>query len=208
MKNTSLIINIVLAAAIALLFVLHFTGNSKNEVPAAEEKKTDVMISSEFTAAWVNIDSLMNNFDMYFDMRQELEAKGRKMEGEMNAKTRTLEKQVADFQDKVQKGLITRSQAQQMQQELAEKEQDLYRFRDQLRMQFAEEEQVKLRQIQNNITEYLNEFNKEKGYHLIFSSTFGGPLLYGHPAIDITQEVLRGLNEKYISTRNTSTNKK
>lgn len=204
MKNTSLIINIVLAVALALLYVLHFTGKkSSNEVPAPEESNTDVMISSEFSAAWVNIDTLMNNFDMYFDMRTELEAKGRKMEGEMNTKTRTLEKQVTEFQDKVQKGLITRSQAQQMQEELAQKEQELYRFRDQLRMQFAEEEQVKLRQIQHTITDFLNEYNKEKGYHIILSSTFGGPLLYGHPAIDITQEVLKGLNQKYISTRNT-----
>lgn len=202
MKNVSIIVNIVLAIAIGVLFVLHFTGKteSKSET-TTNEIVSDVKISSEFSAAWVNMDTVLNNFDMYFDMRQELEVKGRKMESEMNNRTRVLEKEMIEFQDKVQKGLVTRSQAQQMQEGLAAKEQELYRFRDELRMQFGEEEQVKLRQIQQTITDFLEEYNKEKGYYVILSSTFGGPLLYGHPAIDITNEVLKGINEKYIATR-------
>jgi outer membrane protein len=102
-----------------------------------------------------------------------------------------------DFQDKVQKGLVTRSTAQQMQQDLAAKEQELYQYRDELRMQFSEEEQVMLRRIQHSITDYLKKYNKEKGYQVILSGTFGGPVLYGNPAIEITQEVLVGLNEEY-----------
>ena len=203
MKNISLVINIVLAVAVAVLFYLHFKGEAK---PAEDnilsgEKVEGAALSNEFMVAWVNIDSLLNNYDMYFDLQKDLEAKGRKMESEMNSKTRTFEKSMLDFQDKVQKGLVTRSQAQTMQEELAQKEQDLYRLRDEMRMQFAEEEQVKLRQIQQNITDFLADYNKDKGFHVILSSTFGGPVLYGHPSIEITDEVLNGLNQKYIDSR-------
>ena len=140
MKNISLVINIVLAVAVAVLFYLHFKGDAK---PAEDnilsgEKVEGTALSNEFMVAWVNIDSLLNNYDMYFDIQKELEVKGRKMESEMNSKTRTFEKSMLDFQDKVQKGLVTRSQAQSMQEELAQKEQDLYRLRDEMRMQFAE----------------------------------------------------------------------
>jgi outer membrane protein len=202
MKNVSIIVNILLAIAIGVLFFLHFTSKSESKPELiTNDIASDTKISSEFSAAWVNIDTVFNNFDMYFDMRKDLEEKGKKMETEMNNRTRVLEKEMMDFQNKAQKGLLLRSEIQQKQQELAEKEQELYRFRDELRMKFAEEEQVKLRQIQHTITEFLNEYNKDKGYYLIFSSTFGGPLLYGHPAIDITPEVLKGLNDKYVSTR-------
>ena len=68
-------------------------------------------------------------------------------------------------------------------------------------MQLAEEEQVKLRLIHNSIIEYLKEYNADKGYHLILSNTFGGPLLYGNPANDITKEVLEGLNKKYAADK-------
>jgi len=204
MKKASLVINIVLAVAVIVLYVLYFTGkqgNHANNDSAKAENVEGVVLSDEYLIAWVNIDTLLNNYDMYFDYQKELEVKGKKMESEMNVKTRNLEKSVMDFQDKAQKGLITRSQAQTLQQELAQQEQDLYRLRDEMRMQFAEEEQVKLRQIQQNINDFLTEYNKDKGFHVILSNSFGGPVLYGHPSIEITTEVLKGLNEKYIQAR-------
>ena len=202
MKKFTLIFNIVLALAVVALFVLHFTSKSKKSV-ATNNGKAEVSteLSASFTAAWVNVDTVLNNYDMYFDMRKELEANSRKLEAELNAKSRTFEKEAMDFQDKVQKGLVTRSEAQQLQTTLANKEQELYRLRDEMRMQLAEEEQVKLRKIQNSITEFLKEYNEDKGYHIILSSTFGGPMLYGHPALDITNDVVKGLNEKYSVNR-------
>ena len=202
MKKFTLIFNIVLALAVVALFVLHFTSKSgKSTVASNGKTETSTELSANFTAAWVNVDTVLNSYDMYFDMRKELEVNSRKLEAELNAKSRTFEKEAIDFQDKVQKGLVTRSEAQQLQTTLANKEQELYRLRDEMRMQLAEEEQVKLRKIQNSITEFLKEYNENKGYHIILSSTFGGPMLYGHPALDITNEVVKGLNEKYSVNR-------
>lgn len=199
MKKTNLIIDILLGLAVVVLFILHFTsGSKKAEVNGKEGKGA---ISEQFTAAWVDMDTLLNNYDMYFDMKRELEESGKKKEAELNVKSRSFEKEAYDFQDKVQKGLVTRSEAQQLQNNLAAKEQQLYQLRDEMRMQLAEEEQVKLRQIHNSIVEYLKEYNADKGYHLILSNTFGGPLLLGHPANDITKDVLAGLNKKYAETK-------
>lgn len=199
MKKTNLIINILFGVAIVVLFVLYFTkGNKRGDVKGTEGNAAS---TEQFTAAWVNMDTLMNSYDMYFDMKKELEESGKKKEADLNAKSRSFEKEAYDFQDKVQKGLLTRSEAQQLQTNLAAKEQQLYQLRDEMRMQLAEEEQVKLRLIHNSITEYLKEYNADKGYHLILSNTFGGPLLYGNPANDITKEVIEGLNKKYAETK-------
>lgn len=199
MKKINLIINILFGVAIVILFVLHFTNGSKSgDVKGTE---SNVVLTEQFTAAWVNLDTLMNNYDMYFDMKRELEESGKKKEADLNAKSRSFEKEAYDFQDKVKKGLLTRSEAQQIQTNLAAKEQQLYQLRDEMRMQLAEEEQVKLRLIHNSIVEYLKEYNADKGYHLILSNTFGGPLLYGNPVNDITKEVIDGLNKKYAETK-------
>jgi outer membrane protein len=199
MKKTNLIINILFGVAIVVLFVLHFTmGSKRGDVKGTEG---NAVLTEQFTAAWVNMDTLMNSYDMYFDMKNELEESGRKKEADLNAKSRSFEKEAYDFQDKVQKGLLTRSEDQQLQTNLAAKEQQLYQLRDEMRMQLAEEEQVKLRLIHNSIIEYLKEYNADKGYHLILSNTFGGPLLYGNPANDITKEVLEGLNKKYAAAK-------
>ncbi len=204
MKKITLVANVLMAVAVVALLT---NCKSKKSAKGSSDSTSNVQLSSNFSAAWVNIDTLINNYDMYFDMQKELEESGRKLEAELNTKSKDFEKQANDFQDKVQKGLITRSQAQQMQQDLSAKEQELYRLRDDLRAQLADEQQVKLRQIHQSITEFLADYNKDKGFHLILSNTFGGPLLYGHPKLDITQEVLKGLNEKYSSKRSSSKDK-
>ncbi len=205
LKNLPIVLNIVLAIGLIALYIIHFTSKPHHQFINSDisKEETGVMISEGVSIAWVNMDSVLTNYDMYFDIQKELEQKGRKMESDMNVRTRDFEKQMVDFQDKVQKGLVTRSQAQNMQQDLAEKEQQLYAFRDELRMKFAEEEQVMLRRIQQSINDFLKEYNKDKGFHVILSSTFGGSMLYGHPAIEITGDVLKGLNENYIKTRGT-----
>jgi len=198
MKRTSLIINIVLALAVVALYILHFTGNKSATSEITEgNRDTEEIVKGEQAVAWVNMDSILSNYDMYFDIQKELEKKGRNMEVDMTNRTRAFEKEMIDFQDKVQKGLVTRSVAQQMQQDLAAKEQELYVFRDELRMRFSEEEQVMLRRIQYSINDFTKMYNKDKGYEIILSGSFGGPLLYGHPANDITKEVIEGLNKEY-----------
>lgn len=201
MKKITFGASVLMAVAVVSLLS---SCNSKTKEASSTNTSggaSNVQLSSNFSAAWVNIDTLINNYDMYFDMQKELEESGRKLEAELNTKSRDFEKQAADFQEKAQKGLETRSKLQQIQQELAGKEQELYRLRDELRAQLADEQQVKLRQIHQSITEYLADYNKQKGFHLILSSTFGGPLLYGHPALDITQEVLKGINQKYATNK-------
>jgi len=207
MKKITLVVNVIATVAVVGLLSNCKSKNNESSTKNNSENISNVKLTNNFSAAWVNIDTLISNYDMYYDMLKELEVSGRKLEAELNLKSRDFEKQAADFQDKAQKGMETRTKLQQIQQDLAAKEQELYRLRDELRAQLNDEQQVKLRQIHQSITEYLSIYNKDKGYHLIFSSTFGGPLLYGHPSIDITREIQKGLNEKYSAEHKSNTSK-
>ena len=88
-----------------------------------------------------------------------------------------------------------------LQQELAQKEQQLYATRDNLAMQLSEEEQVMYRQVLNEVMSYLEDYNAEYNYKYIFSNSFGGQLLYTDKSLNITRDVLKGLNEKYEKTK-------
>lgn len=202
MKKSTLIVNIALAVAIVVLYILFFV--QKRPVTQSVEQPTDSLktqLATDFTAAWVDMDTVLNNYDMYFDYLAELEKKGKNLETELNAKSKKFEKEALDFQDKMQKGLMTRSEAQALQTTLAGKEQELYRLRDEMRMKLAEEEQVRLRHIHHSIAEYLKRYNVTKGYHLILGHSFGGQMLYGHPTLNITNEVLQGLNKEYAENK-------
>jgi len=59
-KNASLILNIVLAIAVAVLYYLHFKGNSTDATPTAvpTESKGKAIV-------YVNVDSLLTKYDFF-----------------------------------------------------------------------------------------------------------------------------------------------
>jgi len=201
MKKLSLWLNIVLVIAVAGIYFLHFTGNKSIKSETSEEG-TEQVIDRDYAIAYVNIDSLVSNYNLFIDKRDELTQKRNESEAELQLKSKNFESEVRDFQDKVSKGLITRTKAQLLQQELGQKEQELYATRDNLAMQLAEEEQVMYRQVLNEIMEFLKEYNKDYNYWYIFSNSFGGQLLYTDKSLDITQDVLKGLNQKHQESKN------
>ena len=201
MKRVNLIINIVLVIAVGVLFVLYFTGKKKSGPAQTEEKLVENNSTGKGEMAYINIDTLMNNMDMFFDVRNKLIDKQKSSEAELNSRSKDFEKEATDFQEKVRKGLVTRSRAQEIEQELYLEQQNLIGFKDKLSLELAEEEQVMNRQLIYYITDFLKEYNKEKKYQFIISNSLGGPLLYASDKQDITNDVVEGINAKYAKER-------
>ena len=99
------------------------------------------------------------------------------------------------------KGLLTRSQAETQQQALLQREQDLRNLTGQKQMEMQEEEAVMLRRVMDAIQTYLNEYNETHNYALILSTSGSNPVIVGNPSLDITNDVLKGLNEEYIQSK-------
>lgn len=207
MKRVNLIINIVLVIAVGVLFVLYFTGKKKSGPAQIEEKLVENNSTGKGEMAYINIDTLMNNMDMFFDVRNKLIDKQKSSEAELNSRSKDFEKEATDFQEKVRKGLVTRSRAQEIEQELYLEQQNLIGFKDKLSLELAEEEQVMNRQLIYYITDYLKEYNKGKKYQFIISNSLGGPLLYASDKQDITNDVVEGINAKYAKEREKSKDK-
>jgi outer membrane protein len=201
MKKLSLWLNIVLIIAVGGIYFLHFSGNKTSKNVEVNEDGTEVEINRDYAIAYVNIDTLIRNYDLFIDKSDELTQKRNESEAELQIQSKKFENEVRDFQDKVGKGLITRTKAQMLQQELGQKEQQLYATRDNLARQLSEEEQVMYRQVLNEVMSYLEEYNAEYNYKYIFSNSFGGQLLYTDKGLNITSNVLVGLNEKYEETK-------
>ncbi len=202
MKRISLISNILLAVAVVVLYVLYFTGTGGN-ASKSQADTTGNFSAKAGEVVFVEIDSLISNYDMFTDLKAELQKKGKEKESQFNVKAKTFEKDAADFQDKVQKGLVTRSQAEQMQQGLQGKQQEIYQLREQLRYELGEEEQVMNRNVLNSVMEYLKVYNQDKKYSFVVSHSFGGPVLFADKGLDITKDVIGGLNASYAKEKAT-----
>ncbi len=201
MKHLSLVINVILGVAVAVLFVLHFTDPGIPEEIRAEYEERGEFFPASLDIVYVNFDTLLENYDMFFDLQREFLEKQQKLEGDLSTRSRRYERQVADFQDRVQKGLMTRSQAQQRELELMQVQQELMQMSEQFSIELREEEQVMNRQLQHSIYEFLEEFNRMHNYQYVLSHSFGGPLLYVDKNLDVTREVIEGLNRRYGESR-------
>ncbi len=147
--------------------------------------------------AYINIDTVIFKFDMFLDKRNELLSKQKSAEAELNSKGSQYQKDAKDYQDKVNKGLVTRATAAQIEQSLVQQQQDLVSLRDKLQSNLAEEEQVMNRQVLEYITKFLEENKSEFNYQYILGKSFGSVVLYSDSSLDITPKVLDAINKKY-----------
>ena len=207
MKNISLAFNGILSIAVAILFYLHFsttsTSESNDEVAQTEESPSEnelivEEISSPITGklGYINIDSLQDSYKLYEQMIKQLEAKQKRYEREMKSKSSVFEKKVQDFQQKAP--TMSQFEGQMKQKELAEEEQKLYKMRDDFAAKFQTEE-IKLNdQFQKKVKSYIKNLNKTENYDIIIgASQLGNIVLDYNKNIDITSNVVKGLNEQY-----------
>jgi outer membrane protein len=200
MKRISLILNIVLAVAVIVLYVLYFTGIG------ASKKKSSFAGLPEGTAKsgsiyFVQIDSVISQYDMAKDLSGELQSKYNASETEFQSKQKAYQNDVNDYQYKAQRGLITRSEAQQTEQDLYAKQQNLVKLQQDLSQDLSEKQSVMNRQVINAIMEYLKKNSAELNYKYVLGTSFGGNILYANDSLDITRNIVTGLNEEYKTTK-------
>lgn len=195
MKKLHLIAEAILLALIIVLFVLHF--KSKCGLKGTSSTDTTAIANIEGGIAYVNLDSVVAQYQMSKDLTAEIQKKGTQYEAELSTKTKNLQSGVQDFQYKAQRGLEVRSKLEEIQQQLAADEQNLYRLRDSYTMQLQEENAVMLRKVMSSIMDYLKEYSKDKKFQYILGNTFDGKILYADHTLEITNDVIKGLNEKY-----------
>jgi outer membrane protein len=195
MKQLKVILSVAVAAIIC---ACNATGNTTPQAAGAAQTGA----APQGSIVYVQLDSLINQYDMFNDLRSELENKAQAIQDDLTKKGRSFESAAKDFQAKIEKGLLTRSQAEEQQQRLAERQQNLQNLSQQKQYEMAEEEAVMGRRVMDAVQTYLQKYNQEKGYAMIITTSAAtNTVIVGNPALDITQDVLTGLNNEYIKSK-------
>ncbi len=202
MKKPWAIVNIVLALAIVTLYIFYFTGKSGRTQERVPENDT-ISYSGDFTKSiyYINFDTVLAYFNLHLDLQDQLERKAQSSEAELTSKGQKFQRDVAEYQNKVQKGLLLRSEAQEVEQELAATEQQLMRLQENKRTELAQEQVVANRKVLDAIMTYLEKIQPRYNYHFVLGASFGGGVLYANKSLDITWEVINGLNTEYKKER-------
>ncbi len=197
-ENSNRIISGVLALAVIVLFVLHFSGKN-DKVVENQPVQSGILAgnTSEVKIAYVFVDSVLANYDYYKILTDRLMSKKSGLERELTGKGEAFQKEVNDFQYKVEKKLITSWDAEAKQKQLTEQQQVLQNLQADMQNKLARDEQEVTVQLHDSVLSAVNAVNSKLGFNLVLSNTFGGGLLYADDYMNITRQVLDRMNETY-----------
>ncbi len=196
----SFIINGLLAVAVIVLFVLHFTTSSSGTKSVGGDKKNQSEAQDILPIAYIDVDTLLMHYQFAKDAYADLLAKSERSQNDFNKKMTQWQKEGAEFQRKYQSNaFLSRERAEQENNRLMKQRQELEELDAKLSQEFLEEQRRMNNQLIDTINTFLKAYNKEKKYQLILSNTaMDNNVLSADSVYNITAEVVELLNVRYI----------
>jgi outer membrane protein len=162
-----------------------------NEPAAA----SDSSVQGVVRIAYVEVDSLMTQFEFAKEKSKELEKKSLNARNTLTTKGNQLQAAANNFQQKLQNnGFTSREQAEGVQAQLQRQQNDLAALQARLENELASEQQKFLQALQDSLNNFLDIYNKDKKYDMIVNKS---AVLFADKKYDITQDVINGLNKRY-----------
>ncbi|HNX43486.1 MAG TPA: OmpH family outer membrane protein [Bacteroidales bacterium] len=191
-----LAVNILFFLALAVLYVLFFSnrqgGNS--ESMAKTLQKTG---KGNMSVAFVNNDSILAHYDLVTKLSDELAGKTKRLEGEIAAKQKAFEKDASYFQDQVQKKALSDQSAQEIYGQLQQNQQGILELRDRYAAELQQNQLDMNVVVLDSVMNFLKRYNEKYKFDYILGFTKGGNILYANDTLDITNDVIKELNEQY-----------
>lgn len=177
-----------------------FTFTQCNNAPQATPETSSPIVCDTTPAlkiAYVDIDTLLINYDLWNDLNEEMIRKEENVRTTLNEKAKDLENDFAEFERKLNNnGFVTRERAESEQSRILKKRQDLEELQERLSNELTVENNKNNILFRDSINAYIKEYNKAKGYNIILSR-LGDNILYIDGGMNITKEVIDGLNARY-----------
>ncbi len=195
------VIEAVLVVAVIILFILQFSDGKKSVVDDNASVVEDGSVSKHsMLVAFVDVDSLISSYTYSIDLNEQITRKFENSRASLTEKLRKLQAEAADFQRKAETGaFLSPERMESEQQRLMKKDQELQELQAQMSQELGEEQLRINEELRNTIVSQLREYNKEKGYNIIYGKK-NDNILYADDAYNITREVIDYLNRQRASS--------
>jgi len=203
MKNGLLILNVILAIAVAYLLYSHFNSKKSNAASVNEKNpvKDTLYDSPPFSIAYFEMDSIEANFDMVKDVKAELSKKEESINTELDKMDKSYREKVNNYQQKARAQSMTQVQSEMATQDLMNAQDEIKNRKQALDQDYNDFMVRRMKDVKNKIEEFLKEYNKTRNYSYIVSYE-QGLFYYKDTLYNITADVIKGLNVMYGSKRN------
>lgn len=196
MKNGLLIWNVILTLVAGYLLINHFSSKKGSSAGVKNGGNDTASVNSQFRLAYFEMDSVANNFDMVKEVKNELSKKESQITNEIEKLAKNLQQRYAYFQNKKDNGTLTPQEAESASAELNKMDEDIKIRKQQLDQEYFDFKTRRENEVKKNIESFIKEYNKDKRYTYIMSYE-PGLFYYKDTALNITTDVIKGLNVSY-----------
>ncbi|MBL7871128.1 MAG: OmpH family outer membrane protein [Cyclobacteriaceae bacterium] len=189
MKNLSVTLSSLALVAVGVLYFLHFSSKGSST------SSSEVARPGDFQIAYINSDSVLKHYEFVKINMEKLEAKGKKLDQDLQNRAQSLQNDITAYQRNY--GNMTIGQAKAVEEDLGKKRQNLELYQRGLEQDLMTEQSTITEELYKKITAYLKDYAEQKQLQVVLKYNPGSDLLYGSASIDITNEVIAGLNEIY-----------
>jgi len=184
-------ISILALLGVVVLFILFFLPK-KNAMENMPPKTID-----NVTFAFVNTDTIWDKYDFVLDVQVDLANLEKIYQNQYATAVSNFQKEYNDYLKKGTAGLLSLNEQKATEEKLTKKQQEISEMEALLSQKLMEEKTMKNQEVHDTIVHHIARYNKSKNYTFIFEKSFGGGLLFANDALDITTDVLTGLNKEY-----------
>ena len=164
--------------------------------------------ASGLKIAYVEVDSLMTQYDFAKDYSVTLQKKSNNARNTLTQKGNTLQAAVNNFQQKLNNnGFQSREQAASQQAAIERQQRDLQELQARLENELASETAKFNEALRDSLQNFLKDYNKDKQFDLILTKQ-GDNILFADKKFDITQDIINGLNKRYKPAKKADADKK
>jgi outer membrane protein len=171
--------------------------NSNKEGDAPENTASSKVESTGLKIAYVEVDSLMSQYQFCKDHNLLLNQKGENAQKTLAEKQRALQNHANALQKKYESNeFTTRDELERAQASIEKEQRDLAELADRLQNEFAMEQARINEEARDSIQSFLKKYNKTKKYDYVMVKA-GDNLLIANPKYNITNDIVKGLNKRY-----------
>ncbi len=186
LKSISLFLNVALILAVGFLYFKVYSKEEPSIPPVSAQAAASRIV-------YVNSDSLMDQYNLFKEMQDRMEKKRDSLDKLLTAKGRSLDREVKEYQEGA--AGMSAGERELREESLMRKQQALFDEREGLLESLKEEEAALTDSIYSDMMRYLRSFNSGKGYDFILGYSRGGGILLANDSLDITRQVVSGLNK-------------
>jgi len=192
MKKTTTLSSI--ATAVAIVSVMASCQNK--ETTSTVKKSETAAVSNDEKIVYVNSDSLLTKYQYFKDIKTRLEAKTKAAQQDMAAKAQAFQREVNQYQQ--QQNSLPADQRAATEERLGRKDQELKAYQQNAGAALQNEQQQENEKLYDKVADYLKVYAKKKGYKMVLTYSKGNSaILFADESLDVTSEVIVGLNDAY-----------